>query len=52
MPVFRLGQEHVFPPVELAEPDGLLAVGGDLSGEGFLRLMLTVYSPGFPTGAP
>lgn len=31
MPVFRLGEEHIFPPVELAEPDGLLAVGGDLS---------------------
>jgi len=31
MPVFRLGKEPVFPPVELANPDGLVAVGGDLS---------------------
>jgi leucyl/phenylalanyl-tRNA---protein transferase len=31
MPVFRLTKELVFPPSELAEPDGLLAVGGDLS---------------------
>ncbi|MGC2063044.1 MAG: leucyl/phenylalanyl-tRNA--protein transferase [Thermodesulfovibrionales bacterium] len=31
MPVFALGEEPVFPPPELAEPDGLLAVGGDLS---------------------
>lgn len=31
MPVFRLSKELVFPPPELAEPDGLLAVGGDLS---------------------
>lgn len=32
MPVYRLmKQEIMFPPVELAEPDGILAVGGDLS---------------------
>lgn len=31
MPVFRLTKELVFPPPELAEPDGLLAVGGDLA---------------------
>ena len=45
MPVFRLGEEHIFPPVELSEPDGLLAVGGDLS-EGRL---LEAYAHGiFP----
>lgn len=34
MPVFRLSENNLlFPPVELAEPDGLLAVGGDLSAE-------------------
>lgn len=31
MPVFQLGEEILFPPPELAEPDGLLAVGGDLA---------------------
>lgn len=32
MPVFQLSSEHhIFPPPELAEPNGLLAVGGDLS---------------------
>jgi leucyl/phenylalanyl-tRNA--protein transferase len=31
MPVFQLPEEIIFPPPELAEPDGLLAVGGDLS---------------------
>jgi leucyl/phenylalanyl-tRNA--protein transferase len=31
MPVYRLGPEPIFPPPEEAEPDGLLAVGGDLS---------------------
>ncbi len=30
MPLFALSHELVFPPVELAEPDGLLAMGGDL----------------------
>jgi leucyl/phenylalanyl-tRNA--protein transferase len=45
MPVFRLPDEIVFPSPELAEEDGLLAVGGDLSPE---RLLLA-YSMGiFP----
>jgi leucyl/phenylalanyl-tRNA--protein transferase len=45
MPVFRLPDEIVFPSPELAEDDGLLAVGGDLSVE---RLLLA-YSLGiFP----
>lgn len=33
MAVFALERKPVFPPVELAEPDGLLAIGGDLSPE-------------------
>ncbi len=45
MPVFRLSEDIIFPPPELAEKDGLLAVGGDLSEE---RLLLA-YSMGiFP----
>ncbi len=45
MPVYRLDQRLVFPPVEEAEDDGLLAVGGDLRPE---RLVLA-YSRGiFP----
>ena len=45
MPVFELTDEIAFPPPELAEPDGLLAVGGDLSAD---RLQLA-YSMGiFP----
>lgn len=44
MPVFRLDERLVFPPVELAD-EGLLAVGGDLKPE---RLLLA-YSQGiFP----
>lgn len=33
MPVYQLPKDIVFPPVELSEPDGLLAIGGDLSPE-------------------
>ncbi len=44
MPVYRLGEEILFPPADHAE-DGLLAVGGDLSPE----RLLTAYSQGiFP----
>ncbi len=31
MPLFQLNNTIVFPPPDLAEPNGLLAVGGDLS---------------------
>lgn len=31
MPVFQLTEQIIFPPPDLAEPNGLLAVGGDLS---------------------
>lgn len=45
MPVFQLSEKLVFPPPELAEEDGLLAAGGDLSEE---RILLA-YSMGiFP----
>ena len=45
MPLFSLDKKLVFPPVELAEPDGLLAVGGDLSIE---RLLLAYRNGIFP----
>ncbi|CAN5895748.1 leucyl/phenylalanyl-tRNA--protein transferase [soil metagenome] len=44
MPVYRLDDKLVFPPVHLAE-DGLLAIGGDLSPE---RLILGYTSAIFP----
>jgi leucyl/phenylalanyl-tRNA---protein transferase len=45
MPVFRLTNDLVFPPPRLAEEDGLLAVGGDLS----VKRLLLGYSMGiFP----
>jgi len=52
MTVFRLTRKLVFPPVEMSEPEGLLAVGGDLRVE---RLLLAYshgifpwYSEGYP----
>ncbi|OQP45401.1 leucyl/phenylalanyl-tRNA--protein transferase [Niastella yeongjuensis] len=45
MPLFALDNELIFPPVHLAEPDGLLAVGGDLSTE---RLLLAYRQGIFP----
>lgn len=45
MPLFSINKELTFPPVELSEPDGLLAVGGDLSTE---RLLLAYRSGIFP----
>jgi leucyl/phenylalanyl-tRNA--protein transferase len=45
MPIFSLDKSILFPPVELAEPDGLLAIGGDLSTE---RLLVAYRSGIFP----
>ncbi|MBE0501216.1 MAG: leucyl/phenylalanyl-tRNA--protein transferase [Desulfuromonadales bacterium] len=45
MPLFRLTDELIFPPATLAEADGLLAIGGDLT----LPRLLLAYSSGlFP----
>ena len=45
MPVFRLNRQPAFPPVEMSEENGLLAVGGDLSPE---RLVLAYRQGIFP----
>ena len=45
MPVFALKKELYFPPVGLAQPDGLLAIGGDLSPD---RLLLAYKQGIFP----
>ncbi len=43
--IFRLDDRLAFPDPALAEPDGLLALGGDLSVE---RLLLAYYNGIFP----
>jgi leucyl/phenylalanyl-tRNA---protein transferase len=45
MSLFILNNELAFPAVQLSEPDGLLAVGGDLSTE---RLLLAYRQGIFP----
>ncbi len=45
MPVWQLDERIIFPDATLAEPDGLLAIGGDLSPE---RLILAYSSGIFP----
>src|SRR3982074_627683 len=45
MPLFALDKELIFPPVHLAEPDGLLAIGGDLTMD---RILLAYRSGIFP----
>ncbi|MDZ4861068.1 MAG: leucyl/phenylalanyl-tRNA--protein transferase, partial [Candidatus Hydrogenedentes bacterium] len=45
MPLFRLSSELAFPNPALALPDGLLAIGGDLSID---RLLLAYRSGIFP----
>lgn len=45
MPIYQLTREIVFPKPELAEEDGLLAIGGDLSSE---RLILAYCNGIFP----
>jgi leucyl/phenylalanyl-tRNA---protein transferase len=45
VPIFSLDDEITFPPVDLSEPDGLLAIGGDLSPQ----RLITAYRNGiFP----
>src|SRR5689334_19737625 len=45
VPIFILEDENSFPPAHLAEPDGLLAIGGDLSTE---RLLAAYRNGIFP----
>lgn len=52
MPIFRLTEELIFPPVHYAEPDGLLAVGGDLSPERLLLAYRMGIFPWYSEGTP
>ncbi len=52
MPVFRLTERPIFPPVELSEQNGLLAVGGDLSPERLLAAYAQGIFPWFGEDEP
>ena len=51
MPVYLLGDEVLFPPVDHAE-NGLLAVGGDLGPERLLRAYTEGIFPWYSEGEP
>ena len=52
MPVYSLNQHPVFPPADLAEPEGLLAVGGDLSPLRLLEAYRQGIFPWYEQGDP
>lgn len=52
MPVYRLTGEIVFPHPKLADEDGLLAVGGDLSDERLVLAYTYGIFPWFNEGEP
>lgn len=52
MPVFWLPDDLIFPPPEYAEPDGLLAVGGDLSEKRLLLAYSMGIFPWYSEGSP
>lgn len=52
MPVFRLTSELIFPHPSQAEPDGMLAVGGDLGPERLLLAYANGIFPWFSRGYP
>jgi leucyl/phenylalanyl-tRNA--protein transferase len=50
--IFELSSELLFPPAHLAEEDGLLAVGGDLSSERLLLAYISGIFPWYSEGDP
>jgi leucyl/phenylalanyl-tRNA--protein transferase len=52
MPLFRLDRRLVFPPPALAEPEGVLAIGGDLAPERLLLAYANGIFPWYEPGGP
>lgn len=52
MPVFQLPDEPVFPLPDLADPDGLLAIGGDLSPQRLIQAYAAGIFPWYSEGSP
>jgi leucyl/phenylalanyl-tRNA--protein transferase len=52
VPIYRLGRDVAFPDPTLAEPDGLLAIGGDLSPERLLAAYAEGIFPWFDDRSP
>jgi leucyl/phenylalanyl-tRNA--protein transferase len=52
MPLFRLTEDHLFPPPHYAEPDGLLAIGGDLCPKRILLAYRLGIFPWYSSDSP
>jgi leucyl/phenylalanyl-tRNA--protein transferase len=52
LPVYRLGEDVAFPPAEEAEPNGLLAIGGDLRPERLLNAYALGIFPWYDVEQP
>lgn len=52
MPIFKLSNQPQFPPAELAEESGLLAIGGDLSPERLINAYKQGIFPWYSEGDP
>ena len=52
MPVFQLPEDHIFPLPDMAEPDGLLAIGGDLAPARLLAAYQQGIFPWYAEGEP
>jgi leucyl/phenylalanyl-tRNA--protein transferase len=52
MPIYALPPEPSFPPITHAEPNGLLAVGGDLSPQRLLNAYASGIFPWYSEGEP
>ena len=52
MPIYRLTDALLFPRPEASEPNGLLAIGGDLSKERLLLAYAMGIFPWYNEGDP
>ena len=52
MTIYRIPEEHIFPPVSEAEPNGLLGVGGDLAPARLLHAYRSGIFPWYSRNQP
>lgn len=52
MQIYLLGENFEFPPPEMASPEGILAVGGDLSPERLISAYASGIFPWYSEGEP
>ena len=52
MTIFQVNEDYIFPPVEMANRNGILAVGGDLSPQRLVHAYLQGIFPWYSEGDP